>query len=107
MSNLQDLLNLAGSDGKVFVVSESGDVKFVILGAGEYQKLLLGKLKRQVEDVEEINRRILEAQLTESAVEPAHKAPRVDMRSEVIDANFSMSSFSGDAEAIKPGFDDI
>jgi hypothetical protein len=72
----------------------------------EYQRLLLGKLKRQVDDVEAINRRILEAQLKgeveQPVASPSMKPQRVDLRSEVVDPNFDF-----EAEPIKPDFDDI
>ena len=59
MSNLKDLINLAKIDGgKFFVVDEEGDAKLVIMGIEEYQKMLLGKLKKQVMDVEKINKEI-------------------------------------------------
>jgi len=111
MASLQDLIKLIGSDdSKAFVMDESGEIKLVVMGAGEYQRMLLGKLKTQIADVEEINKRIVEAQLQDdtAAVSPTTleqsvpKTRRVDMRSEVIDPNFDF-----DAEVIKPEFDDI
>ena len=117
MASLQDIIKLIGSDdSKAFIMDESGEIKLVVMGVGEYQRMLLGKLKQQVQDVEEINRRILEAQLRESDAPAATSTPtgmtaeqsaaqkpkRVDMRSEVIDPNFNF-----DAEVIKPDFDDI
>ena len=117
MASLQDIIKLIGSDdSKAFIMDESGEIKLVVLGVGEYQRMLLGKLKKQIEDVESINRAILEAQLQDSDAPVAKSAPmgmtaeqsaaqkpkRVDMRSEVIDPNFNF-----DAEVIKPDFDDI
>jgi hypothetical protein len=49
--------------GKFFVLDETGEAKLVILPLEEYQKLLLGKLQKQVNEVENINRKIIEAQL--------------------------------------------
>lgn len=67
MASIQDLINLAKVDGgKFFVVDETGEAKLVILPLEEYQKLLLGKLQKQVNEVENINRKIIEAQLEES-----------------------------------------
>src|SRR5438105_1605364 len=119
MPNLQDIIKLAG-EGKVFVVDESGDVKLVILNIEDYQHLLLGKLKRQVQDIETINQEILNAQLhdelepiapaiSKKAKElfkfrPASRQP--DLRSEVIDPNFDLEA-NPDEEVIRPGFDDI
>jgi hypothetical protein len=101
MASLEDIIKLIGSDdSKAFVMDESGDIKLVVMGVGEYQRMLLGKLKKQIEDVEEINRRITEAQLEEPATPQPPK--RVDLRSEVVDPNFDY-----DAEVIKPDFDDI
>lgn len=70
MANLQDIINLAEADGgKFFVIDETGEAKLVIMQVEEYQKLLLGKLERQVKqqisDIELINRKIIEAQLKE------------------------------------------
>ena len=71
MATLKDLINLAKADGgKFFVMDESGEAKLVIMGIEDYQKLLLGKLQKQVEDVEKINRQILEAQLKEAEAAP-------------------------------------
>lgn len=101
MASLEDIIKLIGNDdGKAFIMDDKGDVKLVVMGVGEYQRMLLGKLKKQIEDVEEINRRITEAQLDEEIVVP--QPPRVDLRSEVIDPNFDF-----DSEVIKPDFDDI
>ncbi len=122
MSNLQDLINLAKADGgKFFVVDETGEAQLVILPLAEYQRLLLGKLQKQILDVEKINREILKAQLNEDrpaavpapAVETvpivAAKGPtithtpafeRVDLRAEVIDPSF-------DFEGPKMEIDDL
>src|SRR3989344_7825511 len=94
MATLKDLINLAKADGgKFFVMDEKGDASLVIMGVEEYQRLLLGKLQRQVEDVEKINRQILEAQLKEveavpEVPKPHAPRPRVDLREEVIDPSF-------------------
>jgi hypothetical protein len=112
MPNFKDLIALAGNDnGKIFVIDESGEVKLVIMNVAEYQKLLLGKLQRQVEDIESINKKIIEAQLQDESI-PAGSilsarqqeirsstmAPRVDMRSEVIDPSFNFESPAVDIE---------
>jgi hypothetical protein len=118
MSSLQDLINLAKADGgKFFVIDESGDAKLVIMPVEEYQRLLLGKLQRQIQDVEQINKEIIRAQLSEDpaqepirpATKPAEKGPivtqnssvpRVDLRAEVIDPSF-------DFEGPKTDVDDL
>ncbi len=112
MANLQDLINLARVDGgKFFVLDEQGEARLVIMPVEEYQRLLLQKLKKQVEDVENINREIIKAQLKEEARPqrpaatqpkfPAQPAPKVpDMREEVIDPSF-------DFEGPKTGPDDL
>lgn len=100
MATLQDLINLAKADGgKFFVIDETGEPKMVIMSIDDYQDLLLGKLEKQVEDVESINKEILHAQLTEEEMEAkkpfrgpqvSHKRafPPVDLREEVIDPSF-------------------
>ncbi len=126
MASLQDIIKLIeGDNGKVFVVDETGEVKAVILKVEDYQHLLLGKLKRSVKDIEDINREITMAQLTDerpvSAVPVPSSAPAVpeppamanstrgvDLRSEVIDPNFNFNALPGEEyETIKPDFDDI
>jgi hypothetical protein len=107
MTSLQDLINLAKADGgKFFVIDESGDAKLVIMSVEDYQHLLLGKLQRQVMDVESINKEILRAQMEEVPISaevskretkgpsvsnrpPVHE-PRaaLDLRAEVIDPSF-------------------
>ncbi len=66
MNNLNDLINLAKADGgKFFILDEQGNASLVIMPVEEYQKLLIGKLQKQMLDVEKINKEILNAQLTE------------------------------------------
>lgn len=114
MSNFNDLINLAKADGgKFFVIDEQGNAKLVIMSIEEYQRMLLGKLQRQIADVEQVNKMILKAQLQDEppVVPPAPKpvAPqvtsvdrpaRVDLRSEVIDPSF-------DFEGPKVEIDDL
>jgi len=97
MATLQDIINLANADGgKFFVIDETGEAKLVIMSVEDYQQLLLGKLQKQISDVEEINKEILNAQLTEeiSAEAAKPKAPtltqesKTDLRAEVIDPSF-------------------
>lgn len=122
MATLKDLINLAKADGgKFFVVDEKGDASLVIMSIEDYQKLLLGKLQRQVEDVEKINKQIIEAQLKEAGAGPEIPKPAsptakpelfsprqdlngprrgVDLREEVIDPSF-------DFEGPKVDIDDL
>lgn len=125
MGNLQDIISLAKADGgKFFVIDEGGDVKLVIMNVEDYQRMLLGKLQRQVkqqvEDVEKINREILKAQLQEPEITPIVEhpkptrrpadfgpkvefqshIPRQDLRAEVIDPSF-------DFEGPKVEIDDL
>jgi hypothetical protein len=113
MSNLNDLINLAKADGgKFFVMDEAGDAKLVIMSVNDYQALLLGKLQRQVQDVEKINEEILKVQLSdEQGTEPKAqvKSPKLtsyppisknDLRAEVIDPSF-------DFEGPKVEIDDL
>jgi hypothetical protein len=112
MTSLQDLINLAKADGgKFFVIDESGDARLVIMSVEDYQRLLLGKLQRQVMDVETINKEILRAQMEEEPISPPVPKPQtkgpsvinepvifespksvhhqpVDLRAEVIDPSF-------------------
>jgi hypothetical protein len=115
MTNLQDLIKLAEADGgKFFVIDEAGDAKLVIMSVEDYQHLLLGKLQRQVTDIESVNKEILRAQLEEDPVAkaetrgptvrnspPVHE-PRaaLDLRAEVIDPSF-------DFEGPKVELDDL
>jgi len=112
MPNLQDLINLAKADGgKFFVIDETGEAKLVIISIEDYQRLLLGKLQRQVTDVENINQEIIKAQLSEEPTQssvPA-KGPTLttyppisknDLRAEVIDPSF-------DFEGPKVEIDDL
>lgn len=138
MASLQNLISLVGDENsKVFIVNEQGDLKAVMLGLAEYQRLLGAKLQRAIEDVEKINREIVQAQLSEEAPGETPLAapvaapesigellskkadllfrsapgPRVqeDLRSEVIDPNFDFTTppAETDDEVIRPSFDDI
>lgn len=115
MASLQDIINLSKADGgKFFVIDETGDARLVIMSVEDYQKLLLGKLQRQVKDVENINREIIKAQLNEADIIPAvevpkpvapkvevrHERAKVDLRAEVIDPSF-------DFEGPKVEIDDL
>lgn len=99
MNNLNDLINLAKADGgKFFVIDETGEPKLVIMSIEDYQKMLLGKLQKQVQDIEKINRQIIDAQLAPEhipsapapAIPPAPKVRHqfIDLREEVIDPSF-------------------
>lgn len=113
MANLQDIIKLIEHDnGKVFVVDESGEVKLVLLKVEDYQHLLLGKLKRGIKDIEEINREIARAQLSDEVgvADLPQNGPtaRTDLRSEVVDPNFNFDAAPGEEyEQIKPEFEDI
>ena len=115
MTSLQDLINLAKADGgKFFVIDDSGDAKLVIMSVEDYQRMLLGKLQRQVKDVESVNKMITQVQLQDDLpVAPQPKSvtkgpslihqrafPPVDLRAEVIDPSF-------DFEGPKVGIDDL
>lgn len=112
MSNLNDLINLAKADGgKFFVIDEQGEPKLVIMPIEEYQKMLLGKLQKQVQDIEKINQEIIKAQLKDEVMplpvtlESKPISPKVshkfeDLREEVIDLSF-------DFEGPKIGNDEI
>ena len=66
--NIKDLINLAGEEGKVVVLGEDGEVRGVFLVYNEYQKLAAIKPIRkpkQEQVIEEVNRAIMQAQLSE------------------------------------------
>lgn len=126
MTSLQDIIKLIQAEhGKAFIMDESGDVKLVIVGMEEYQRMQLGNLKAKIEDPEAVNRRILEAQLEEEAkaIIPESRADfsnpkpqRIDLRSQVMDPDFNYGpavntvlddSSVDDSEAIKTEFEDI
>ncbi len=91
-------------------MDEKGEAKLVILPFEEYQKLLLGKLKEQVQDVEKINEEITKAQIESGQVNVerylvskpkvqenfrAFTQPKVetaDLREEVIDPSFDFEA---------------
>ncbi len=104
MSNLQDLINLAKIDGgKFFVIDEQGEPKLVIMPVEEYQRLLLGKLQRQVADVEKINKEILRAQLEDPT--PVAEAPKLPFKGPSVDSYPAISKTDLRAEVIDPSFD--
>lgn len=116
MSSLQDIISLAKIDGgKFFVIDEKGEASLVIMGIQDYQKLVINKLEKQILDVENINKEILKAQLSETddtIVEPekpirASFGPRVrqepkfkqpDLRAEVIDPSFDFEEEKSQSE---------
>jgi hypothetical protein len=108
MANLQDIINLAKADGgKFFVIDESGEARLVIMNIEDYQELLLGKLKRQVQDVENVNKMITQAQLQEDfspsvAAGIAAKGPKVSSRPRVHEQRLGVDLR---AEVIDPSFD--
>jgi hypothetical protein len=129
MANLNDIIKLAKADGgKFFVMDEQGEAKLVIMNVDDYEKLLLGKIQRQIVDVEKINKEILQAQLLadqefavpQPIIHPVEKGPTLtsqpeesngissylrkpgtnDLREEVIDPSF-------DFEGPKVEIDDL
>lgn len=64
---LQDLIKLAGQQGRVVVVGEDGEVKGVFLSYSDFQQLTgdVNEANPQL-DPEKINREILEAQLKDT-----------------------------------------
>jgi hypothetical protein len=62
---LQEIINLTNRDqGKVFVVNEVGDLKLVLMSPKAYLALKDSSRPTEV-DAEVVNRRIMQAQLTE------------------------------------------
>ncbi|HVY67461.1 MAG TPA: hypothetical protein VHA30_01000 [Patescibacteria group bacterium] len=113
MASFENIIKLAKTEGgKFFVMDETGDIKLVILPAGDYERLAKGgKPAAKSEpaiDAEKVNREILHAQLHDLEQEVAHpvsdfrssQPPRVDLREEVIDPTF-------DFEGPKVNMEDI
>ncbi len=95
MASLQDLIKLAEADnGKFFVMDETGEIKLVIMKVEDYEQVLVGRLGKTAVDIEQINKEITKAQLVDPVVPAPEvilqtRAPRVDMRAEVIDPSFN------------------
>ncbi len=115
MKTVEDIVKLCEDEqGKVFIMDATGDVKLVLMGVGEYEKLknhesriMNQEVKSPMQmsqptqslDAEAANREILIAQLREQAANfvPAQTPPRVqvnplarqDLREEVIDPSFN------------------
>lgn len=94
MATLQDLIKLAEADnGKFFVMDETGEIKLVIMKVEDYEQVLVGRLAKTAVDIEKINQEITKAQLVDPVETPEvileTRAPRVDMRAEVIDPSFN------------------
>lgn len=115
MKTVEDIVKLCEDEqGKVFIMDATGDVKLVLMGVGEYEKLKNHESRimnqeakspmqvnqpAQLLDAEAANREILIAQLREQAANfvPAQTPPRVqvnplarqDLREEVIDPSFN------------------
>ena len=90
-------------------MDEEGEVQLVIMNVESYQNLLIGKLQRQVKDVEDINQEIVKAQLFEETedfkvakktAQPVVGQRQPDLREEVIDPSF-------DFEGPKTEIDDL
>lgn len=128
--NIKDLLQLAGKQGKVVIVSETGEVKGVFVDYAEYQRLSFGKTAAEpAADPERINREILEAQLKDNMdlnnnletlagdmklkmPEPIGKALQQRAQSLFVsqpapDINYGPRVSIEAEEEIKPNFDDI
>lgn len=87
--NLQKLIQLAKADGgKFFVLDDKGEPALVIMGIDDYEKVLIKKVQNQLEDIEEINRKIIEAQKSEEVYRK--QTIQEDLVSEVIDSTFSL-----------------
>ena len=111
MANLQDIINLAKADGgKFFVMDENGEAHLVIMTVEDYERLLLGKLQRQVkqqvEDIERVNKMITSAQLQDTpAPAPAPEVPKAPVQSPVVRQRPAVIRPDLRAEVIDPSFD--
>lgn len=98
--NLQKLIQLAKADGgKFFVIDEQGNPVLVIMSVDEYEKVLIRKVGNQIEDIEDINKRIVEAQKEDLAA-TQRQAFQDELKSEVIDSTFE---FEPEMRPIEPG----
>jgi hypothetical protein len=90
MDNLKKLIDIAkAGGGKFFVIDEQGNPALVIMGIDEYEKVLLKKVQNQLEDIEEINQKIIQAQKQEDLAQSAKQTAHEELVSEVIDSTFS------------------
>lgn len=91
MDNLKKLIDIAKADGgKFFVIDEQGNPVLVIMGVDEYEKVLLKKVQNQLEDIEEINQKIIQAQQASGdQAQSERQAAHEELVSEVIDSTFS------------------
>lgn len=90
MDNLKKLIDIAKADGgKFFVIDEQGNPVLVIMGLDEYEKVLLKKVQNQLEDIEEINQKIIQAQKQGDLAQNERQAAHEELVSEVIDSTFS------------------
>ena len=115
MKTVEDIIKLCEDEqGKVFIMDATGDVKLVLMGVGEYERIKKHESRSMNQeqktsnshkqslpllDAEAANREILIAQLREQAANfvPAQTPPRVqvnplarqDLREEVIDPSFN------------------
>ena len=94
--DLKKIIELAKADGgKFFVIDEKGKPLLVIMGVAEYEKVLLKKMQNQIEDIEEVNKKIAQAQaeiLKEEKVKQTRTEQQEQLRSEVIDSTFDFES---------------
>lgn len=105
-NSLKKLIDLAKLEGnKFFVLDENGEPVLVMMGVEEYERLLVKKLENQLDDVEQINREILEAQKKEAGGHmnsdddaAAKRAFQDQLKSEVIDSTFSFESAESDLD---------
>lgn len=93
-NSLKKLIDLAKLEGnKFFVLDENGEPQLVMMSVEEYERLLVQKLAGQIADIEDINKKITEAQadtLSAKDLETARKREYQDqLKSEVIDSTFS------------------
>ncbi len=94
-NTLNRLIQLAKADGgKFYVIDEHGEPVLVIMGIDEYEHMLLRKVQGQLGDIEEINKKIAEAQLSEYEQASAKQVAHDQMVSEVIDSTFSFETES-------------
>ena len=99
MANLKDVIRLCKNEsGRVFILSEAGDLELVIMPARDYAELKGLQIESRVSapDPEVVNREIEKAQTVDRVIRP-QPGPSIstipsnenDLREEVIDPSFN------------------
>lgn len=89
--NLKKIIALAKADGgKFLVIDEQGQPILVIMAIEQYEKILGKTTRDQSADIEEINKKIIQAQKEDQFTKD--KIVQDQLKSEVIDPTFSFEN---------------